>query len=108
MRNERFVRLKPQSTTSRSPGADRAKGGDRRMEKLTNHRQLCHLHPKQVRPDLLRDDGHDELVAERGEEEGEEGGRGSGDFARVEGGGVDVAEEEGVHGFVPGSGDFTR
>ena len=55
-------------------------------------------------PDLLRDDGHDQLVHGRAEQEREEHGREAGDAVRADRRGVDMSQEEGVHGLVP----FTR
>lgn len=63
-----------------------------------NQRKLRHLHDKQVRPKLLADDGHDELVTERREEERKKSRGRAGDFASLKGRGVDVAEEEDVDG----------
>lgn len=61
--------------------------------------QLQHLADEAVAANLLCDAGHDNLVADGGDEEGDEGGKGlAGVGAR---GAVDVAAQEGVDGDVP-------
>ena len=67
----------------------------------TGERDRTHLHDKQVEPDLLRHDGHDKLVRERGEEEGDEHGARARELVRAHRRRVHVPEEEGVHGLVP-------
>ena len=57
-------------------------------------------------PNLLGNDRHDELVHGRAEEEGEEHGRLARELVGADRGGVDVAEEEGVHGLVPFPAEF--
>ena len=52
-------------------------------------------------PDLFRDDGHDELVHRRAEQEGEEHGRLLGQLVARHGRRVDMTQQERVHGFVP-------
>lgn len=41
----------------------------------SDHRQLRHLHEEKIRPDLLADYRHDELVTQSRKQKGEEGGR---------------------------------
>jgi len=52
-------------------------------------------------PNFARDDGHDELVRESGEEEGADHGLRAAEAEGGDEGCVNVAQEEVVHGLVP-------
>ena len=60
-----------------------------------------HLHHKEVEPDLLRHDGHDELVRGGAEEEGDEHGALARELVAAHRRRVHVPEQEGVHRPVP-------
>ena len=64
-------------------------------------RRRTHLEREQVEPDLLRHDGHDELVRGGAEEEGDEHGALARELVAAHRGRVHVPEQEGVHRPVP-------
>ena len=63
--------------------------------------QDAYLQGEQVEPDLLRDDGHDELVRGGAEEEGDEHGALARELVAAHRRRVHVPEQEGVHRPVP-------
>ena len=66
--------------------------------------ELGHLGEEAVATHFLGDAGHDEFVADGGDEESDEGGGGAGEVGA--GGAVDVAAEEVVDGDVPLAGEL--